>query len=171
MMTTAALWFEKALPAGMPAVGVMVLELVYTADFFWRVATGTFLTGLSVYFFQGEDSPFWVRAMSLFHIPLPFLLMWMLWKLGYDRRSLHWQSVLCWMLLPACYFFTPRADNVNWVFGPREHSLIWMPDWGWLVGLMLGFPLLIYLPTHLIFLRVFPRPRRAAITTQSEPRY
>lgn len=155
LITCVALWLESALLASMQAVGVLLLELVYTLDFFVRLTTGEFLTGLSYYFFQSGDSPWWVRAMSLFHIPLPFLLFWLVWRVGYDRRGWLAQTLLAWVLLPVCYFFTDPADNVNWVFGPRTAGWEWMPRWGWLVLLMIGFPTLIYLPTHAVLSRVF----------------
>jgi hypothetical protein len=160
LLTCIALWRESPLLASTQAVGVVLIELTYTLDFAVRLTTGTFLTGLSVYFFQGEDSPFWVRSLSLFHIPLPFLLLWLLWKLGYDRRAWWVQTALAWVLLPVCYFFTNSADNVNWVFGPRGTGWDWMPEWGWLVLLMIGFPLLVYLPSHAVFRKVFPEPSR-----------
>jgi hypothetical protein len=159
-ITCAALWLESPLLISMQSVGVMALEFLYTLDFFARLLTGRFLVGLSYYFFQSEDSPIWVRAMSLFHLPLPFLLLWMVARLGYDRRGLAAQIVLAWTLLPFCYFFTDPADNVNWVFGPKgEWRFAWMPPWGWLVAEMIAFPLLIYLPSHLILQRLF-RPTK-----------
>ena len=48
---------------------------------------------------------------------VPFVLLWLMWKLGYDRRAIVAQTVFAWVLLPVCYFFTSPADNVNWVFG------------------------------------------------------
>ena len=158
LLTCVGLWLEHPLLLSMQAVSVAFLELVYTIDFFVRLTTGVFLTGLSVYFFQAEDSPAWVRAFSLFHIPLPFVLLWLLWKLGYDRRAVVAQTVFAWVLLPACYLFTDPADNVNWVFGPNEHRWEWMPSWGWVLLLMVVFPVLIYLPSHWVFQRIFPQP-------------
>jgi hypothetical protein len=155
LMTCVALWLENALLASMQAVSVVFLELSYTVDFFFRLLTGQFLTGLSVYIFQAEDAPLWVRAFSLFHIPLPFLLLWMLCQLGYDRRAGLIQSGVTWILLPVCYFFTDPADNVNWVFGPRGETWDWVPSWSWLVLLMIAFPLFLYLPSHWLFRRLF----------------
>jgi hypothetical protein len=53
------------------------------------------------------------------------------------------------------YAVTDPAKNINWVFGfghpprrrfsPRVH----------LLALMLGFPLLVYLPTHLMLRAIF----------------
>lgn len=167
LLTCLALWLEHPLLAGMQAVGVLVLETLYTIDFFVRLTAGVFLTGLSMYFFRSEDSPIWVRAFSLFHISLPFMLVWLVWRLGYDRRAWAAQTAVAWVLLPVCYFFTDPADNVNWVFGPRGPGWEWMPRWGWLVLLMLGLPTAVYAPTHWVLKRVFPAPANARPTAQS----
>jgi hypothetical protein len=158
LLTCVALWLESPLLASMQAVGVVLLEFGYTLDFLIRLTTGEFMLGLSVYFFQAEDSPWWVRAFSLFHIPLPWLLLWLLWRLGYDRRAWGLQSGLAWVLLPVCYFFTDPADNVNWIFGPNSHNWSFMPRWGWLVLLMLAVPTLIYLPSYWVFSKIFRAP-------------
>jgi len=120
LLTCVALWLESPLLASMQAAGVLLLELAYTVDFFVRLTTGAFLVGLSMYIFQAEDAPLWVRAFSLFHIPLPFLLLWLLSQWGYDHQGWLLQTALAWVLLPTCYFFTDPADNVNWVFGPKS---------------------------------------------------
>jgi hypothetical protein len=54
--------------------------------------------------------------------------------------------------------------NVNYVFGPSDHvAQSWVPPHVWFAGLMLGLPLLVYLPTHLLLRRLMPSaPRRAA---------
>ncbi len=39
------------------------------------------------YMFKHENSLF-LRGLSLFHGWLPFLLVYLVWKLGYDRRAL-----------------------------------------------------------------------------------
>lgn len=162
LLTCVALWLESPLLASSQAVGVLLLELVYIADLLHRLTTGQFLVGLSVHLFQAADAPLWARAMSLFHVPLPFLLLWLLWRLGYDWRGLPVQTALAWVLLPVCYFFTDPAGNVNWVFGPRGPGWEGMPPWGWLALLMAGLPLLIYLPSHWVFQKVFPPPSRTA---------
>jgi len=159
MITCVALWLESPLLTSMQATGVLLIELAYTIDFVVRLTTGVFVFGLSIYIFQAEDSPWWVRAFSLFHLPLPWLLLWMIRRLGYDSRGWRLQTGLAWVLLPFCYFFTDPADNVNWVFGPNGSARDELPRWGWLVLLMIGLPLLVYLPTHSVLRRMFHASR------------
>jgi hypothetical protein len=112
--------------------------------------------------------PLFVRGLSLFHGWLPFLLLWLVWRLGYDRRAFLAQTVLTWALLLACFFVAPAppaplensnaAVNINYVHGlSYEKAQTWMHPWLWLAGLLIGLPVCLYLPTHLVLGKVFPR--------------
>jgi hypothetical protein len=87
---------------------------------------------------------------------LPPLLIWMLHRLGYDRRALSVQTLLAWVVLPVSYVVTDRSANLNWVLGPGQPQS-WMHPLLYLLLLMVGFPLVVYLPTHLALLRLFGR--------------
>jgi hypothetical protein len=58
-----------------------------------------------------------VRALSMFHVALPPLTIWLLHRYGYDSRGLLLQTLLAWIVLPVSYLTTKPADNVNWVYG------------------------------------------------------
>jgi hypothetical protein len=90
-------------------------------------------------------------------VGLPFLLLWSLYKLGYDNRGWLAQTVLTWTVYPLCYIFTGAERNINWVYGPGKEPQTWMPDYLWVLLLMISVPLLIYLPTHLVLKRLFTR--------------
>jgi len=158
LLTTAvALWTEDALLASMMAVSVVLPEVVWNLGFFIRLFTGEELFGLSGYMFD-DANPRFIRALSLYHVPLPFLLLWLLHRLGYDRRAPKFQTLLAWIILPLCFFLTDASGNENWVYGPGETGQSWMPAWLWLALLMVAFPLLIYWPAHLLFKRNFSPP-------------
>lgn len=53
------------------------------------------------------------------------------------------------------YFFSNPRDNVNWVYGLSERPRTMVAGWLFVLFLMLMFPLVIYLPMHLLFDRVF----------------
>jgi hypothetical protein len=153
--TVPALWLESSLLASMMLVGVLLPELVWNAAFFGRLFTGKRLFGLTDYMFD-PTKPRYLRAISLFHVFLPPLLLWMVVRLGYDSDALVGQTLLAWVVLPLTYRLAdPRVDNVNWVFGwtaePQKH----MPPLAYLGLVMIGFPLLIYLPIHLVLQLVF----------------
>jgi hypothetical protein len=143
-----AVWLEHPLLASMQAVAVVVPEGFWILEFVLRLTTGTRLVGLTDYMFDQSISRF-VRALSLFHLWLPCVLVWAVWRLGYDRRAFLIQTGVGMVVLALSYALTPAEDNVNWV-----------PRWGRIRGrpaLLLSvvvFPIAFYLPAHLV-LRAF----------------
>ncbi len=79
-----ALWLESPLLASMMTLAIALPELAWNADFFGRLLTGRRLLGLSDYMFDSRYRPF-LRALSLFHVLLPIVLVWTVHRLGYDR--------------------------------------------------------------------------------------
>ena len=57
--------------------------------------------------------------------------------------------------MPLSRVFSSPKDNVNWVYGLGSKPQKKVPAMVYLLFIMVGFPLLIYLPTHLILLAVF----------------
>ena len=154
LTTAAALWLESSLLASMMAVSVVVLESVWIIDFLIGLIAGSSVIGLSAYMFDSKISlP--IRALSLFHIAMPVILVWLLHRFGYDRRALIAQTVLAWIVLPASYFLTSPSQNINWVYGPGNGPQKWMPAPLYLILLMLAFPLVLYLPTHFLLKKLF----------------
>ncbi len=107
-----AVWLEKPLPNSMMAIGVLPFELAWTVDFL----AGARLIGMASYMFN-PDLPLYLRALSLYHLALPPVMVFLLYRLGYDRRALLAQTLLVWIVLPATYLLTDPADNINLVFG------------------------------------------------------
>jgi hypothetical protein len=170
-LTLVALWTENAFLASMAAVGILLPQMVWCADFAAHLA-GFKITGMTDYMFDSERSLF-LRGLSLFHGWLPFLLVFLVARLGFDRRGLKAWTVTAWGLMLVCYFFMPRpgaalpnpkaAVNINYVFGfSDEVAQTWMPELAWLSLLLVGLPTLVYLPTNLV-LKKFFRPATAAV--------
>jgi len=172
LMTLVAVWTESALLASMPAIGILLPQVVWCSDFLAGFF-GKHLTGTTVYMFDSRLSLF-ARGLSFFHCWLPFFLLWAVWRLGYDRRALAAWTGLAWALFLVCYLLMPapptRADNpglpvnINYVYGIRDDQppQQWMPPLAWLAMLMVSFPLVIYLPTHVLLAKTFRPPRGAA---------
>ena len=149
-----ALWLEDALLVSMLAVSVVFFEALWNVDFFFRLATGKSLIGLSAYMFD-PGIPFFIRGLSCFHIVLPLLLLWMLHRLGYDQRAFLWQTIVALVVLPLSYLVSNARENVNWVYGLGENPRRILPAPLFVILLMLLFPLAVYLPTHLLLARIF----------------
>jgi hypothetical protein len=152
--TGVALWLESSLVASTTAVGVLALELFWNLSFAVRLLTGKSLSSLTDYMFD-EKRPLFMRGLSLFHVVLPVLLVWLLASFGYDSRAWLAMTLVAWVVLPASYLLTRPEHNINWVFGFGTPPRRPLPPKMWLLGLMLGLPILIYLPTHLVLRAIF----------------
>jgi len=155
LITVPALWLESPLLASMQAVSVGLLELVWIADFLTRLTTRVRLTGMTEYMFQA-DKPLWLRMLSLFHLVIPFLLLWLVYRLGYDSRGLIVQTLFGWAVLLVCFFFTDPVENINWVFGPGQPQHRLAPA-SYFTLVMAFFPLCVYLPTHFALTALWAR--------------
>jgi hypothetical protein len=170
ILTVFALWFENSLLASTQLVSMAISQTIWILDFL----SGGHLIGLSGYMFKPEIK-LYVRGLSTFHLWLPFLLIWMVSRLGYDRRALWVQTLICFAVLIGCYAFTdPRlrtnppqypnmSVNVNRVYGLGEATVqTKMPELVYLTLMCIGYPMLIYLPTHLAVMRIIKRRSTAA---------
>lgn len=153
---TLALWWPNRLLASTAAVAVLLPELVWTLDFLIQLVTPFDPFGLASYMFRDELTlP--VRIMSgAFHLVLPPLLLYLVWRLGYDRRALAVQTTIAWVVLPLSRWLGTPEANLNWTYGLGEGAPIDWPPLLYLAVLMLGFPLLVYWPTDRMLRRLPP---------------
>lgn len=159
LLTFVALVLESRLLLSMVAVGVLLPELAWNLDFLAGLLTGGHSpVGLAGYMFE-SDNPLWLRGLSLFHVPLPLVLLWGLWHTGYDPRALRWQIGVSWVVLPLSRLFSTPEHNVNWVYGPGAPQTL-LPDGLYLLLLMALVPLVL-VPTHVLLRRLFPESPRA----------
>ena len=160
-LTLAALWWESKLLASMTAVGILLPQMLWVADFVGG-CLGTPLTGMTDYMFHAHKSLF-LRGLSLFHGWIPFLLIYLVLVLGYDRRGLLAWTALAWVLLLVGDFLLPMPPapvdnpnlpvNVNYVYGMNDDKpQEWMHPLLWLATLMVGLPMLLYVPTHYLLI-------------------
>lgn len=164
ILTLVGLWTKNALLISICAVGILAPQLLWVVDFAAQAA-GFPLTGMTAYMFNPETSAF-LRGLSLFHGWLPFLLVFLVWRLGYDRRAWAAWSALAVVLLFVCFFLMPppRPDpgltpvNINYVWGMSDTAAqTMMPAWAWFASLVIAVPLLIAWPTHHLLIRLMPR--------------
>ncbi len=168
LLTVPALWLESPLLASMPAVGICLAQVLWQIDFVCGLF-GSHPLGLAAYMFN-DQLPLHLRALSFFHFWLPLLLLYAVWRLGYDRRAFIGWTALTVVLLLVCYFLMPkppaltnRSDdivNINYVYGLHDDQppQTYVPPLAWLGMLLVGLPLCLFLPSHLAFLLVSRRP-------------
>jgi hypothetical protein len=156
LASVVALWLENRFLASMMAVGALLPELAWNLDFFLRLVTGVDVIGLNGtgYMFGDRYSALF-KFFSLFHVILPLLLLWMVYRLGYDRRAVYAQTLLIWVVLPLCYLATDSERNLNWVFGIGNPPQTWVSGPVYLVLLMGAYPLLVLMPTHFVLKSLF----------------
>lgn len=161
LITLPALWLESSMLMSMPAVGLALPQSLWIADFL----TGSRITGITSYMFD-PTVPLFGRGLSLFHFWLPVLMVWGVWRLGYHRWALFLWTAISTVVLITCYFAAPAppapssnpnlAVNINFVHGlSYEKPQTWLPPWLWLTGMIVGYPIVFYLPSHLTFRSLF----------------
>ncbi len=144
----AGLWLESPLIFSSQASGLLLFQTLYTIDLVGALLTGAHLIGGTEYMFD-TSVPLLVRLLSLFHVVMPPLLLWAVWRLGYDSRGWKCQTLLTWMVVPVNYSWRPQFD-INWARGPffREQRMV--PGLVYLIGYLIVVPLFVYWPTHLV---------------------
>lgn len=148
----AALWLEQPLLGSMMALAVLLPETVWVVSFLTgAIAKDRGVTTLAAYMFDTRIS-FFMRALSgAFHLALPPGALWLVYRYGYDDRALVAQTMLAWLVLPATLWLAPPEKNINWVRGLGHPPRRRMPLPLHFGLVMLAYPLLVYLPTHLLF--------------------
>jgi len=169
LLTVAGMWLENSQLISMCAVGILLPQCLWLADFAGQLL-GFPLLGLTAYMFDPQ-LPLFTRALSLFHGWLPVLLVWLLFRLGYDRRALLGWSLLAAALGIVCYFFTPPAGahpanpnapvNLNYLYGFNDRQpQIWLNQNLYVILWLATLWLVAFLPTHLLLRKYFPAPPR-----------
>ncbi len=159
-----AVWTNNALAASMAAVGILIPQFVWCLDFGCELC-GFHLTGMTGYMFDGQKSLF-LRGLSFFHGWLPFLLLFLLKRLGYDKRALLAWTAMAWGLCLVAFFCLPAAGavvadhntprNVDYVFGMSDDvPQHWLPEGLYVTVWMLALAAVFYVPTHLVLKRIF----------------
>ena len=157
-----ALWLESSLLFSSQIIAVLIVDVLWSVDVGMAALTGYHPIGGTQYMFSAKI-PLYVRMMSLFHVFTPPLLIYAVFRLGYNRRGLILQSLITWIVLPLSYLLTDPPKDINWVFGPAGQPQSTLSPGIYFFICMLAYPLIVYLPTHglvLFLLRWQERIRR-----------
>jgi hypothetical protein len=106
VMTVVAVWIESPMLLSAALVGIFLPQMLWVADFFC-VLFGGKITGMTKYMFK---PPYFLRFLSFFHFWLPFLLVYLVWRVGYDKRGVLLWTGITWVLLTVCYAWMPPAS-------------------------------------------------------------
>ncbi len=152
------LWVESPLIFSWAACGLLLFQSLYVIDLAGAVIAHHHLIGGTEYMFD-PALPLTIRLLSLFHVATPPLLLWAIWRLGYDLRGWKLQTLVTWVVIPVNFCWRPEMD-VNWARGLFFHEQHAIPAWMYLLAYLICVPLLVYFPTHL-FLQWFSRRWKA----------
>jgi len=153
LLTCVGLWTRSRLLLSSQAVSTVLVSLAWTLDAVWRMVVGHHLIGGTEYMFDSRVA-LWIRLLSLFHVFLPVLLLWVLWRMGYGRRAWALQSAIALAAFIACRFTNP-AKNMNFAFRDPFFHRAWGPAPAHVALSVAFMAIVVYLPTHLVFSRVF----------------
>lgn len=145
-----ALWLESPLIFSWVACGLLLFQTLYIVDLTGALLLGGYhLIGGTEYMFDA-GIPLLLRLLSLFHLATPPLLLWSIWRLGYDPRGWKLQTLTAWIVVPINYFWRPQFD-INWARGLFFHQQHSVPGLLYLAAYLVAVPLFVYYPTHLVF--------------------
>jgi hypothetical protein len=153
LLITLGLWLESPLVFSWQAAGLLVFQILFCIDLVGALLSGRHVIGGTEYMFDPHIA-FGVRMLGLFHVVVPPLLLWAIWRLGYDRRAWKLQTLTTWIVVPINYFWRPQLD-VNWARGLFFHEQHVVPGWIYLLTYLIVVPAVIYWPTHLVLNRTY----------------
>ena len=144
------LWSESRLILSWQAVSLFVFQSLYAIDLIGAFISGRHAFGGTEYMFDPKI-PQLVRALGLYHLVVPPLLLWMVRRLGYDSTAWKWATLEAWIVVPINFFWRSQY-NVNFArgIGREQHTL---PMWLYLMGYLTLVPIAVYWPTQLMVKR------------------
>ncbi|MBX5496963.1 MAG: hypothetical protein IRZ15_16625 [Bryobacteraceae bacterium] len=157
----AAVWSGSRWLASSQAVSLSFSEFIWILDFAFAQVLHRSPTGITAYMFD-RKIPRFIRSLSLYHLVLPFLLLWLAHRLGYERRAWIAQTLLAWAVLLITYRFTSPERNINLVWGPGTRPQRKVPPLLYLIVEMAVWPAAVYFPSHVLLTRLYTRFDRLA---------
>ena len=140
------LWLESSLIFSWLACGLLLFQSLFIIDLAVAVVSGRHVIGGTEYMFDPHIA-LSIRLLSLFHVVTPPLLLWAIWRLGYDSRGWKLQTLTTWIVIPINYFWRPQYD-VNWARGLRFHEQHAVPGMVYVLTYLISVPAAVYFPTH-----------------------
>lgn len=153
LLVVAGLWADSALLLSSQAVGILIVSLAWTLDLCSRLLTGTHWIGGTEYMWD-STWPLFTRLLSLYHAATPFVLLYGLRRLGYDRRAYALQSAIAIAGVLVGRLFGAEA-NINGAFFDPMLKRAWGPPPVHMAVVAATLVLGIYPLAHLLLRRAF----------------
>lgn len=157
VLTCIGMWSNSALLISSQAVGGLIVDAAWALDACWILFLKHPLVGGNEYLLDNYY-PMWIRLLTLFHLVMPGLLLWGMYRLGYDRRGWLLQCAIALPVFIAARF-TPPDKNIDFAFADPFFHRAWGPAPTHVLVIWLFMVLVVYLPTHLLLKRFFRPPQ------------
>ena len=159
ILTCIGMWTDSALLISSQTVGVLMVDAVWTVDAASRVLAHRALVAGNEYLLDPRF-PAWIRLLTLFHLVMPALLLWGVYRMGYDRRAWALESAITLPVFVLARFTRPTA-NIDFAFSDPffHHQMGPVPIHILITWLFMV--VVVYLPTHLALERFFGVDNRA----------
>jgi hypothetical protein len=151
ILTCAGFIFNSNLLISSQAVAAILVDIVWIVDVTSKILFGHYLLGGAEYMFDAHYA-LWVRLLSLFHIAMPVLLLWAVWRYGYDRRGWTLQLGIALVAFIASRFANP-ALNMNYAYADPFLHRQWGAAPTHVLVIFTFMLLIVYWPTHLFLMR------------------
>jgi hypothetical protein len=161
ILTCIGLWSNNRLLISSQAVSSLIVDTAWAVDAGCRLLLGRHLLGGTEYLFDSHY-PLWVRLLSLFHLVMPGLFLWVLYRVGYDGRGYALQSGIALLAFTGARF-TNAAKNMNFAFTDPFFGRAWGPPPLHVAISTLFMMIVVYLPTHLLLKRLFQPWRSSSV--------
>jgi hypothetical protein len=157
LFIAAGLWLESPLIFSWQATGLLFFQTLFTIDLAGALVSGQHWIGGTEFMFDPQVA-IAIRLLSLFHVVAPPLLLWAIWRLGYDSRGWKCQTITALIVVPINYLWRPEYD-VNWARGPFFREQHAVPGLVYLFAYLIIVPAVVYYPTHRLLLWLSQRWR------------
>lgn len=107
-----ALWTESRLLFSSQLVAVLLVDLFWILDLLVALIAGVHPIGGTEYMLD-VTSPLFIRLLSLFHVFVPLVLIYVISRTGFHRKGLLFQAALTAVVLPLTYLLTDPEKNIN----------------------------------------------------------
>lgn len=159
-----AIWRPNPLLVSSQAGTVVLVGIVWSLDLVVGLIVGDSVTGITGYMFDA-GIPLVARLSSLYHLGLPFLVLWLCWYQGYDERGVRLQCVIGTLAIIGAWLVSDPERNINYAFAPFHIEQTWMPHGLYVVLLCIATALLVYFPGHWLVRSILHRlpPHRGRV--------
>lgn len=154
-ITCLGLWLPSPLLLSSQAVGLTIGCAGWCFEAGWQFMTHRPLFGGTEFLWDSHVA-LWVRLLSFYHVLAPIVAIYAVQKTGYDPRGFRLQIAIAAALLVIGRVFGP-SQNLNFSFVDPVFHRTWGTAPTHLLMVLAGTVILLFLPAHLLFLRILPR--------------